>query len=154
MVAVALAVALALFQGGAASPVLASNYRMSFDNLTFGIISDGSLVFSDEQNLAGTLTVNPPLYGTGPITGTFDGRTMTLDGAGNGRFTGMLLDDGTLRGTYSYGSGSFAGQHGQWHAEPTSKPDTPFSLPWWLWFVVAALVAGAALALPRRRRQE
>lgn len=101
---------------------LASSYSMNFDNLTFSETSDGSLTnmsVDASGNVTGDMTVNPPLGGTGPLSGVLTGSTLTFSVEG-GDYTGTV-NAATLAisGTYTY-----PGQDGVWTATPTAAQKT------------------------------
>jgi pimeloyl-ACP methyl ester carboxylesterase len=102
-----------------AGVTLAPSYLMHFDNLTYSTISDGSLTSMSVKSgsVSGYMTVNPPLYGTGPVSGTLNGVTITFTGTGGSKYTGTV-DASTLQmsGTYTY-----PGQSGIWNATPASR---------------------------------
>ena len=141
---VAIGIVMAVHPGSASRVAarLSSQFEMHFDNLTYHIQTGGTLtdVTQDGQGrISGTMTVNPPLFGTGRFTGTRDGSTIHFAGAQNGNYLGTLIANGDVRGTYTY-----PGQHGAWRATPTrpvttSKPAWP---PWWLWLLLAVATAG------------
>jgi hypothetical protein len=102
-----------------AAMAVAVSYEMYFYNETYSTPSDGSLTsmsVDSSGDLTGFMTVNPPLFGTGGLTGTVsDGKIhFTVSG---GDYTGTVnaatLD---LSGTYTY-----PGQTGQWHATPANQ---------------------------------
>jgi len=102
-----------------ASSGLASSYAMNFDNLTYSTTADGSLsdISVDASgDVTGTMTVDPPLEGTGPLTGTLSDGTFTFT-VGDGDYTGTV-DATTLAisGTYTY-----PGQNGTWTATPAAE---------------------------------
>lgn len=102
-----------------AGVALAPSYLMHFDNLTYSTISDGSLtnMSVESGSVSGYMTVNPPLYGTGPVSGTLSGDTITFTGTGDSTYTGTV-NASTLQmsGTYTY-----PGQNGVWSATPASQ---------------------------------
>jgi hypothetical protein len=109
---------------------LASSYNMTFDNTTYDIMADGSLsgITEDQQgNISGQMTVDPPLEGTGPFTGTVSNTTINFALAGtDGSYTGTVNAQGTLSGTYTYSApGPFAGQSGTWQATADVDPTSP-----------------------------
>jgi hypothetical protein len=148
-------VAVALSRGGSDSPEgLSATYRMTFDNLTYDIQTDGTLteVTQDENgNISGLMTVGPGLYGTGRFTGTVADDTIDFLGVSNGVYSGTISSEGLIRGTYTYAS-----QRGEWTATPTATQASAAGggLPWWLWLVVVMLVI-AVIGYPivRRLRQ-
>jgi hypothetical protein len=107
---------------GATAPAaggLASSYLMNFDNLTYSTTSTGSLTdmtVNKSGAVSGEMTVNPPLYGTGSLTGKIKGDTITFS-ALDGDYKGTL-DASTkqISGTYTY-----PGQDGEWTATPASQ---------------------------------
>jgi hypothetical protein len=149
LLALALAIALLLWPHRASAPTLVSTYGQSYHNLTYDSSSTGMIngLHKDATGaFVGTMTIKPPLYGTGPIKGVLSGRTFTYSSASSGEYTALLGDDGALTGTYAYGPGTFNGQKGTWNAEPVGFRRGYTGLPTWLWFVVAGLAAAAALA--------
>jgi hypothetical protein len=70
------------------------------------------------------MTVNPPLTGTGPLSGTLNGSTIKFS-VGDGTYTGTVnastLD---ISGMYTY-----PGQNGVWKATPTSQCTKDYSQP-------------------------
>jgi hypothetical protein len=157
LLTLALAVALLLWPNRTSAPSLVSAYGQTYHNLTYKVSSTGTLtdLHKDATGaLIGTMTVKPPLYGTGPIKGTLSGRTFTYSSSSSGQYTALLADDGVLTGTYAYGSGTFTGQKGTWTAEPVGYRRGHSGLPTWLWFVAAGLsgvtAAAAATAWSRR----
>src|SRR4051794_216747 len=102
-----------------AAQVVAASYKMYFYNETYSTPSDGSLTSMSVDgagNLTGFMTVNPPLFGTGSLTGTVSNGKVHFTVSG-GDYTGTVnastLD---LAGTYTY-----PGQTGQWHATPANQ---------------------------------
>lgn len=150
LLALALAIALLLWPHRASAPTLVSTYGQSYRNLTYKVSSTGMIdgLHKDSTSGAfvGTMTIKPPLYGTGPIKGVLSGRTFTYSSVSGGEYTARLGDDGVLTGTYSYGAGAFTGQRGTWRATPVGFRRTYTGLPTWLWFVVAGLAGAAAVA--------
>src|SRR5450755_2906662 len=67
------------------------------------------------QRISGEMTVGPPLYGTGVLTGTVTDTTINFvvpsDVVGTGVYTGTVNAEGVLSGTYTY-----PGQTGIWRA--------------------------------------
>ncbi len=152
-----LAVTVWLARRPAPPPGLADTYRMTYHNITFDIRSVGSLteVTRDRKgNVHGQMTVRPPLYGTGPFSGTATSSKIRFEGASQGAYTGTVDARGVLSGTYTYGP-----QHGTWRATPppTSDVATPGPsgwLPWWWWApLLVLLVALAVMYLRSARRR-
>jgi hypothetical protein len=119
---------------------LASSYLMNFDNLTYSETSDGSLTSMSVDTsgaVSGYMTVDPPLTGTGPLSGTLSGSTIKFSVDG-GTYTGTVnastLD---ISGTYTY-----PGQNGVWKATP------PASAP----RSTTSRIAGTPRRLHRRHR--
>jgi len=142
--------------GSTAARRLSSAFAMRFDNLTYHSQAGGTLtaVTEDRQGrITGTMTVNAPLYGTGPVTGTREDTAIRFAGTQNGRYEGTLSARGELRGTYTY-----PGQHGEWRATPlrAMPARTAGWPPWWLWLLLAlaasVLVTGLALSWTSARR--
>jgi serine/threonine protein kinase len=118
------------------------NYSGSIDNTTSHIITGMALSFQQNQGkISGQFTVNAPLVGSGPLTGTIDSAKhvkFTVQGYhGNAPllFVGSVQSDGSLTGTYcSLGNNGqcspSAGGNGTWKVskgqgnEP-SAPVTP-----------------------------
>jgi hypothetical protein len=98
---------------------LVSSYSTSYDNLTYGITSTGSLTEMSVKAtgaVTGILTVNPPLYGTSSLSGTLTGDTIKFTTGAGGHFTGTVNEpSGDMSGTYVFPSD---GQHGTWKAAP------------------------------------
>lgn len=97
---------------------LAKTYDMTFDNLTVSATSDGSLTsmsVNQAGRVLGYMTVDEPLSGTGSLSGTLNGSTITFT-VGDGDYTGTV-DDATrqISGTYTY-----PGQNGTWTAVPAT----------------------------------
>jgi len=152
LLAFALALALLLWPHRASAPTLVSAYGQSYHNLTYNSSSTGRIdgLHKDRAGaFVGTMTIEPPLYGSGPIKGQLSGRTFTYSSASGGQYTALLGDDGALTGTYAYGPGIFNGQKGTWSADPIGFHRAYNGLPTWLWFVVAGLGGVAALASTR-----
>lgn len=146
-----LAVLLLLWPARTRSPALTETYRMAFQNLTYDNESDGDLTeinLDEHGNVTGNMTVNPPLYGTGPLEGSLDGRRITFAAAGPAEYTGEIDDDGAIVGTYTYPR-----QEGRWRAEPVDRQVSHSGLPRWLWLVVVALLAFAVVSTLLRRRR-
>lgn len=112
---------------------LATMYNMTYDNLTYGISSTGTLTQVAENaagDITGQLTVDPPLYGSGPFTGTVNGNaiefTVESDTPNPGNatsvmFTGTIGLPGSLSGTYiTKSSGGQPSQNGNWTAVPAA----------------------------------
>ena len=146
-------IAFLLSRGSGPPDHLSSSYTMTFDNTTFDTQSDGSLtdVADSDGKATGQMTVNPPLGGTGPFTGTYKDGTFTFVGAAEGTYTGTVDSEGFVTGTYVYSSGGFEGQHGNWTATPSEKPSSG-GLPPWLWLVAAAVLAVIGFLIVRRSR--
>jgi hypothetical protein len=122
-------------------PELAPSYAMTFDNLSVSTTADGSLsgISEDRQgNLRGQMVVNPPLYGSGPFTGTATNRAVsftvesTMPNICNGvcvsiQFTGTLNSAGTIRGTYIVHTeaGGVNNTKGTWRATPQKAEVSP-----------------------------
>jgi hypothetical protein len=98
---------------------LASSYSTTYDNLTYGIISTGSLTkmsATDAGAVSGELTVNPPLYGTSSLSGKLKGDKITFTTGAGGDFTGTVSEpSGDISGTYVF---PVDGQNGTWTAKP------------------------------------
>jgi hypothetical protein len=112
---------------------LAATYNTTFDNLTYGISSVGTLTHVTENatgDISGQLTVDPPLYGSGPFTGTVNGNAIkfTVESVtpnpGNATsitFSGTIGLKGSLSGTYiTESSGGQPSQNGNWTAVPAA----------------------------------
>jgi hypothetical protein len=144
---VAIAVVVVVHPGSASAPAqLSSQFEMHFDNLSYHIQTGGALsdVTQDGQGrISGSMTVNPPLIGTGRFTGTRGGSTIHFAGAQGGTYVGTLIANGDVSGTYAY-----PGQHGAWQATPTGPAtNTPAWPPWWLWLLLAVAVAGLLVSV-------
>ena len=98
---------------------ISASYLMNFDNITYSTTSTGSLTdmsVSKSGDVSGQMTVNPPLYGTGALTGTLKGDTIKFS-ALDGDYKGTVdLSTLQISGTYTY-----PGQNGEWTATPASK---------------------------------
>jgi hypothetical protein len=121
------------------APGLATTYNTTFDNLTYGISSVGTLTHVTENaagDISGQLTVDPPLYGSGPFTGTVNGNAIkfTVESTPNpvnetsGTFTGTIGLQDSLSGTYA-GDTSTGPQNGNWTAVPAALPSAGSSQP-------------------------
>jgi hypothetical protein len=135
------------------SPALTETYRMAFHNVTYDNESDGELTgitLDQDGNVSGNMTVNPPLYGTGPLEGSLDGRRITFVAAYSAEYTGEIDGDGAIVGTYTY---PMAMQEGRWRAEPVDRQLSRSGLPRWLWLVVVALLGFAVVSTLLRRRR-
>jgi hypothetical protein len=121
---------------------LATTYNTTYDNLTYGISSVGTLTHVTENaagEISGQLTVDPPLYGSGPFTGTVNGNaikfTVESDTSNPGNATSVMLTgtiglQGSLRGTYiTHTSDGRPPQNGNWTAAPAAPPSAGSSLP-------------------------
>lgn len=149
--AVVLATLLVLWPARTDAPVLTSDYRMAFHNLTSDTTSDGTLskmTVDPDGNVIGAMTVNLPLFGTGPLEGSLDGRSLAFALGGGAAYEGEIDSDGAITGTYIYPR-----QEGRWRAEPVDRQVSRSGLPRWLWFVVAGL-SGFAIASVARSGQE
>jgi hypothetical protein len=116
---------------------LATTYNTTYDNLTYGISSVGTLTQVTENaagDITGQLTVDPPLYGSGPFTGTVNGNAINFTvesvtpnpaGGTSGTFTGTIGLQGSLSGTYADDT-SNGPQNGNWTATPLTMA-TPTS---------------------------
>ena len=149
---VAVVIAVMLIHPGAASEQsdLQTTYVMRFDNLTVNARSTGTLTHvhvDGNGGLTGTMTVNPPLYGTGPLTGHAASRTLAFNGAQQGAYQGHLGLDGVITGTYTYPN-----QHGTWQASPSNPPQRQTWPPIWFWLLLLALLLALALSLARLTR--
>lgn len=113
---------------------LATTYDTTYDNFTYGISSVGNLTQVTENaagDITGQLTVDPPLYGSGPFTGTVNGNaikfTVESDSPNPGNATSVVLTgtiglQGSLSGTYiAYTSDGRPAQNGNWTATPLTK---------------------------------
>lgn len=105
-------------------PQLASSYQGMAHNITYNIDANLALssITEDQQgNIRGQMTVNPPLYGSGPFIGTVSATnaitftsTATADG-GTITWTG-IVNGSSLSGTYAVDNG----QRGSWQVSATS----------------------------------
>ena len=119
---------------GTQAAVLASAYNMAFDNFTYGS-SDGTLTHVTENatgDISGQMTVDPPLYGSGPFTGTVSGNAIKFTvesdtpnpvNAISATFSGTIGVKGSLSGTY-VGYTSNGPQNGNWTASPATATVT------------------------------
>jgi hypothetical protein len=122
-----------------ALPKLASSYGGTAHNLTYGITSVLALehvVEGGEGRISGQMVVEPPLYGSGPFTGTLHNGaiafTVTPTGAPGGEtaatFVGELSSRGALSGSYTVAADT--AQSGTWELSPSSgAPSTAASSP-------------------------
>ena len=97
-----------------------TTYHGSVHNTTYDVMSTISLSFTKAgSQIQGTFTVDPPLIGSGPFTGTISATTIQFvvsptDGSATLTFTGTFQSDGSIRGSYVT-SGS---QAGTWQVVP------------------------------------
>lgn len=137
----------------ATEPQLSSSYEAAFHNVTYNRDADGTLtvIKEDKQgNISGTLTVEPPLYGGGPFTGTVSGTAIKFTvtstspndcGCKSAVFTGTVNPQASaLSGTYIANT-TGPTQNGTWKAQsvggsapssatpPSSAPSAPGSAP-------------------------
>ena len=95
------------------------SYSASYDNLTYGITSTGSLTnmtVNAAGDVSGYLTVNPPLYGTSELSGKLTGDTLTFSTGAGGDFTSTVnASTGKISGTYDFPS---VDQNGTFTATP------------------------------------
>ena len=106
-------------------PHLAPAYQGTVHNITYNLTANYALssIKEDQQgNISGESIVSPPLYGSGPFTGTVspdNSITFTstpTDGSGYTiTFTGTVNSDGSLSGSYTVDDG----QIGRWQVSPT-----------------------------------
>ena len=97
---------------------LAPAYLAYYDNLTYATAADGTLTsmwVSPSGHVSGYLTVDPPLAGSGPLSGTLTGNTISF-AHGAGGFTGTR-NSATLQMSGTYGDSS---ENGVWKATPAS----------------------------------
>jgi hypothetical protein len=98
-----------------------TSYHGSVHNTTYDVMSTISLSFTKTgSQIQGTFTVDPPLIGSGPFTGTVSTTTIQFvvspeDGSATLTFTGTFQSDGSITGTYVT-SGS---QAGTWQVVPS-----------------------------------
>jgi serine/threonine protein kinase len=107
-------------------PNVAGSYSGSIDNTASGVVTGMALTFQQNQGkLSGQFTVNAPLVGSGPLSGTINSAKhvqFTVQGYhGNAPllFSGTLQSNGSIMGTYcSLGSSgqcsTAAGGSGTW----------------------------------------
>jgi hypothetical protein len=104
---------------------IASTYVMKLQNSTVDLNADGELsdVTENAQGaITGVLTADPPLYGSGPLTGTVHGSAIRFTvGSPSYAYTGEVGSH-SLSGTYTAG-----GQRGTWRA--TAQPSGPAASP-------------------------
>jgi hypothetical protein len=97
-----------------------TTYHGSVHNTTYDVMSTISLSFTTAgSHIQGTFTVDPPLIGSGPFTGTISTTTIQFvvsptDGSATLTFTGTFQSDGSISGSY----GTSAGQAGTWKVVP------------------------------------
>jgi hypothetical protein len=126
---------------------LQTTYVIHFDNLTVNVKSTGTLThlhIDGNGGLTGSMTVNPPLYGTGPLTGHVASGSVAFSGAQQGAYQGRLGPDEVITGTYTYPN-----QHGTWQANPSNPPKPQTWPPLWLWLLLLALLIALAFSLAR-----
>ena len=151
-VALVLAVLLVQWPERIQTPILTPAYRMAFHNLTFDNEADGSLelALDPDGTVTGEMTVNPPLFGTGALEGSLDGRRIAFTLGGGAEYKGAVEGDGVIVGTYTYPR-----QDGRWRAEPVDRHVERSGLPRWLWLVVMGFlmfsVASVKLRVGERR---
>jgi lysophospholipase L1-like esterase len=110
---------------------LAKTYSLTLDNLTYALSSGGALTQVAENaagDISGQLISDPPLYGSGPFTGTVNGNTIKFTArsaasnpanATSTDFTGVIDSRGSLSGTYiGYTSDGRPPEKGTWTAVP------------------------------------
>ncbi len=114
-------------QDDAAAVKLSRTYLMYFDNLTYSETSDGSLTSMSVHKsgkVSGYMTVDPPLGGTGSLSGTLKGGKLKFSVDG-GDYTGTVNGSTEqISGTYTY-----PGQNGVWRATPASKCEASGTCP-------------------------
>jgi hypothetical protein len=97
-----------------------TTYHGSVHNTTYDVMSTISLSFTKAgSQIQGTFTVDPPLIGSGPFTGTVSTTNIQFvvspaDGSATLTFTGTFQSDGSISGSY----GTSAGQAGTWQVAP------------------------------------
>ena len=120
----------------AAKP-LASSYGGTIHNATYDLTADIAVTGITESSqgiISGVMTVDPPLYGSGPFTGTVSGSSInftvtstTPNGCDvecrSGVFGGTVGPQGVLNGTYIYYTASYSLEHGSWEARPGASPE-------------------------------
>ena len=97
-----------------------TTYHGSVHNTSYDVKSTISISFTKVgSQIQGTFTVDPPLIGSGPFTGTISTTTIQFvvspeDGSADLTFTGTFKSDGSISGSYS----TSAGQAGTWQVVP------------------------------------
>jgi len=110
----------------ASAPVIASSYSGALTNTTYDVSSTWSLtdVVDSGGSLTGQANINPPLYGSGPFTGTVTGDSISFNvqseqpNAGNAAsidFDGTIASDGSMSGTYQAHATSGQEEDGVWN---------------------------------------
>lgn len=115
-------------------PQLSASYTGSVHNIPYNITSNFALssITEDQQgNISGQMIVDPPLYGSGPFTGTVSVNntinfTVTSTpgnpcGCTSVIFTGTVKPQNTLSGNYTANSQT-GPQTGTWQVSGTSTP--------------------------------
>ncbi len=97
-----------------------TTYHGSVHNTSYDVKSTISLSFTTAgSHIQGTFTVNPPLIGSGPFTGTISTTTIEFmvspaDVSATLTFTGTFQSDGSISDSYA----TSAGQAGTWQVVP------------------------------------
>ncbi len=129
--------ALAVNAATAGVPALASSYNGTIHNTTYGLTANLALTGITESSLgiiSGVMTVEPPLYGSGPFTGTVSGSSISIavesttpnlcpGECRSGVFTGTLGPQGILNGSYIVYKASDVPENGTWEARPGPSPE-------------------------------
>jgi hypothetical protein len=97
-----------------------TTYNGSVHNTTANLTAIMGLSYTKAgSQIQGTFTVDPPLYGSGPITGTISATTIQFmvsptSGSVTLAFTGTFQSDGSISGTYT----TSVGEQGTWQVMP------------------------------------
>jgi len=120
-----------------AAKQLASSYSGTIHNATYDLTADLALTGITESSqgiIGGVITIEPPLYGSGPFTGTVSGSSISIAVASttpnlcpgecrSGVFTGTVGPQGVMNGTYIVYKASDVPENGTWEARPGASPE-------------------------------
>ncbi len=129
--------ALAVDAATAGVPALASSYSGTIHNATYDLTAGLALTGITESPqglISGVMTIEPPLYGSGPFTGTVSGSSISIAVASttpnhcpgecrSGVFTGTVGPQGVMNGTYIVYKASDVPENGTWEAHPGASPE-------------------------------